>query len=146
MNKSAKIAQDLASVNIDSARFYEHAMAEVQDPMLKPVFKRMADTKRRLINDLEQHILRSGEKPSGTGTFAGVMREKYTDIKAMLSREDKKVYVKELEEAEDRILEHYREALSEVESDELEHLLEAQLPTVNACHDEMRTLKRQLLS
>jgi uncharacterized protein (TIGR02284 family) len=72
------------------------------------------------------------------------MRKMYADMKASFSKNDDAIYVAQLEEAEDRLLEHFNASLQKLDDVRMREAVSAQLPQVRACHDEMRALKRRL--
>ena len=63
------------------------------------------------------------------------------DTKAALSSDEDATYIAQLEEAEDRILHAFEEAMDGHEPD-LRAELATQMPKVRACHDRMRDLKK----
>ena len=68
--------------------------------------------------------------------YAGLGRERELE-------HDLHVY-RAYEQAEDRLLKHFEEALNEAEDPSVRSLLQSHFPQVRACHDEMRDLKRKL--
>jgi uncharacterized protein (TIGR02284 family) len=142
-DKNTKVLQELVQIARDSADFYESARDEVTSPALKDVFTRMAAAKRSLIESLGARIALSGEDIPDSGTMVGSMRKAWADIRASIG-ESEAVYVAQLEEAEDRLLEHFNQALQKLDDPRKRETVGAELPKVRACHDEMRTLKRQL--
>jgi uncharacterized protein (TIGR02284 family) len=143
-DSNAKALQELVQIARDNADFYESARDDVKNPALKDIFTRMAAAKRSLIQSLGARLVLSGEEVPDSGTMAGSMRKMYADMKASFSKNDDAVYVAQLEEAEDRLLEHFNDSLQKVEDVRMREAVSAQLPQVRACHDEMRALKRRL--
>jgi uncharacterized protein (TIGR02284 family) len=144
MKRNAAVLQDLIQLARDGALFYADAAREVKDPTLVPLFNRMATAKRDLVAALGGQLERvGGEVPAG-GTMAGSLRKTYTEVLAKLSSNDGKVYVDQLEEGEDRLLEHFVDAIAEVENGDLRAQLTTHLPAVRASHDEMRRVKQML--
>jgi len=144
MNHNADVLQELIQLARDGAVFYADAAREVKDPTLVPLFNRMATAKRELISALGGQLERTGEVVSSSGTFGGSLRKTYTEVLAKLSSNDGKVYVDQLEQSEDRLLEHFDDAIAGAESVELRAQLTAHLPAVRATHDEMRRVKKML--
>lgn len=134
---------DLIAIINDGQRFYEHASAEVDDSELKRLFQEMRDAKIELIAALSAKVSANEGEPASDGTFAGKFWQVYTDVKALLTKNDASTYVKELEDAEDRILHAFEDALEN--SDVGMHaLLAPEMPKVRACHDRMRDLKKAI--
>lgn len=139
-----RLLDELVQVSRDSKTFYEDAAKETKDAHLRDVFNRMASAKAELIDALSTKLVRMGETAPTDGTVAGSLRKAYADVRAALSKNDDKIYVGQLEATEDRVLEHFEDALAKTESPEVRNILSAQMPKVRACHDEMRNLKRTM--
>jgi uncharacterized protein (TIGR02284 family) len=143
-DSNAKQLQELVQIARDNADFYESARDDVKNPALKDLFTRMAAAKRGLIQSLGARLALSGEEVPDSGTMAGNLRKMYADMRASLSKNDDAIYVAQLEEAEDRLLEHFNESLQSLDDVRMREAVSAQLPQVRACHDEMRALKRRM--
>jgi uncharacterized protein (TIGR02284 family) len=116
------------------------AAAHVGDRVARGVFRQMAEVHQRLIDDLGEHVLARGTVPAAGRTLAGSARQLYARALASL-RDDAPVYVAQLEEAEDRLLERYQTALARSPSPRVRGILERHLPTVQAAHLRMSRLK-----
>ncbi|AXQ27365.1 PA2169 family four-helix-bundle protein [Solimonas sp. K1W22B-7] len=136
--------KELVQVARDGAEFYEQAFEQVQDSQLRSLFSRMAAAKRELINGLSASIAASGEVVPPGGTLSGALRKVYAQVRATLARDETRAYVAQLEDAEDRLLEHLRRAIREADDPSVLRQLEMYLPRVRDCHDEMRALKQRM--
>lgn len=143
MDHNTHLLNDIISVAKDGADFYDQAQRQVDDPQLRQVFSRMAGAKRELISGLSSQVRNLGQEPPRDGTALGSLRETYTKLRAALGRDDAKLYAQQLEQAEDRLLDHMRTAVREA-GPEIRGSLETYLPEVQACHDEMRNLKHTM--
>ena len=141
---NANDVKELVQISRDGLEFYQDAMNEVESERLKSVFARMAGHKRTLIASLSSKLAINDEDVPTDGTFAGTVRKTYADLRAMLSANEDKVYVSQLEETEDRLLKHFDKALADATDPTVRGLLQQHYPQVRACHDEMRALKQQL--
>lgn len=142
-NANATLLQEIIQIARDGAKFYDDARNEVKNPQLKETFARMAGHKRDLITALGGRLEMIGEEVPNSGTFAGSLQKSYADIRAALSANEEKVYVAQLEEAEDRLMHHVEDAIKDATNPEIKSQLQAHLPAVRACHDEMRALKQR---
>ena len=140
------VLQELVQIARDSKSFYESAAKEAADANLRLDFQRMAEIKGELITQLSGQISARGETPETSGTFAGGLRKGYGELLAhMRSKQGAaKTYTAQLEETEDRLLKHFEQALRDVESPQIRDVLNAQLPKLRQCHDEMKRLKLKL--
>jgi hypothetical protein len=56
------------------------------------------------------------------------------------------VYIKQLQEVENRLLHNYRQALQEADSEEARRVLMGHMPTVQAAHERMKILRQKKLA
>lgn len=142
---SSKTAQlnELIEITRDGQRFYEHAQEAVKDVRLQAVFRDMARVKTEVIQALAVKVAANHETPATGGTLLGKLRQVYADTRALLSSEEEATYVAQLEEAEDRILRAFEDALECAEPD-IKALLAVEMPKVRACHERMHALKQSM--
>lgn len=144
MSKNTESLADIVQVARDSVEFYDHAREEVSNPVIRQLFARMAASKRRLIETLSPRILREGEQPPVAGSWLGGLRQFYADARAMVASNDEAVYVAQLEETEDELLERLEEALSTLTDPADRSCVQALLPEARGSHEDMRRLKQLL--
>lgn len=144
MSDNTNTLADIVQVARDSAEFYDHARKEVSNPLIQNLFTRMAASKHRLIEVLSTRILLEGEEPPSNGTWLGGLRQFYADARAMVASNDEAVYVSELEETEDRVLEHLNKALQKIDDPAIRASVLTVMADARDSHDEMRRLKQQL--
>ena len=142
MTDNAHLLSDIVQAARDGAEFYEAAAQDVSDAQLRQVFARSAEAKRALIAALCGRLEMMHADAPQTGTVRGALRKAWTDVRVGLSRDDARVYVAQLEEAEDRLLACVELAVASTDNAEVRSQLQAHLPGVRACHDEMRRLKQ----
>lgn len=147
-NPSATSAtlNDLIQVLNDGVKFYDDAATTTKNQSYKNVFQRIADGKRGIVSALKTQVAIRGDEPSSNGTFAGSVRQAYTDIAAKLSSTPDTKYVEQLEQSEDRILHAFEDALGGSETQAVRQLAQNHLPELRRMHDQMRDLKQQLKS
>ncbi|TBU86492.1 ferritin-like domain-containing protein [Phytopseudomonas dryadis] len=143
MNSKTAQLNELIEITRDGQRFYEHAHDEVKDVRLQALFRDMAQTKTQVIQALAVKVAANQEEPATGGTVVGKLRQAYADARATLSSDEEATYVAQLEEAEDRILHAFEDALESAEPD-VRALLAVEMPKVRACHDRMRDLKHAM--
>lgn len=143
MNRTTHQLNELIEITRDGQRFYQHALHEVKDARLQQLFESMARAKTEVIAALSSTVAANHEEPAAGGTLLGKLRQVYADTRASLSHDEGATYVAQLEEAEDRILHAFEDALHDG-IPETQALLRAELPKVRACHDQMSELKHSL--
>lgn len=143
MTNTTEQLNELIEITRDGQRFYQHAHDEVKDVRLQVLFRDMSQSKSELIRALSVKVAANQDKPASGGTFVGKLRQVYADTKATLVSDTEATYVAQLEEAEDRILHAFEDALESAEPD-VQALLTAEMPKVRANHDRMRALKQSM--
>lgn len=143
MPKPATTINELIEITRDGIEFYTDAIAKVNNPRLKIVFRRIVDAKSRLIGELAGQARARGAAPSTDGTFAGRFRRLYADLRARVGDKDA-TFVAQLEEAEDRLLSAFEDAAREADDTALYRVVMENLPRVRMCHEQMRNLKMEL--
>lgn len=143
-SKPQEAVKEVIQVATDSATFYSRALEKVEDPHVRRILSDMGQHKRDLIVSLRQTLNIDEATVDPDGTFSGAMRRAYTDLLAMMSSDDDKVYVGQLEEMEDKLLANLQEAIEETDDPRIVSILQSHLPRIAACHNEMKALKSSL--
>lgn len=133
---------ELIEVLHDGKNFYQEASNVVKRGDLKKLFDRMVRTKQAIIDDLTAVIDFGGGEPATDGSFAGVLRAAYADMRAKFSSHKDYEYVVQLEEFEDRILHAFKNAVLASKDPTALALATRHLPDVTRDHDEMMMLKQ----
>lgn len=142
MTDKTEQLNDLIEITRDGQEFYQSAAEHVDNPRIRTLFQDMAQAKSALVRDLSAEVRVSGDRPARHGTFSGSMHQAYGNVKARLSSDGETAYIDELEEAEDRLLAAFDEAIKDADSPQLRQILQAHLPRVRQCHDVMRDIKQ----
>ena len=136
--------KDLVELLNDGEKFYDEAATKVKTAAYADLFRRMARQKQAIASDLSTRLAAHGETAPQGGTMLGSLRKFYTDMRASMTKDNEAVYVAQLEQTEDRILEAFRDDLTQSEDMELRRIAERHYPDLKRTHDEMRDLKRRL--
>ncbi|WP_313918734.1 PA2169 family four-helix-bundle protein [Tahibacter sp.] len=136
--------KDLIELLNDGEKFYSEAATKVKIPAYANLFQRMAQQKQAIASDLSARLASHGETAPEGGTLLGSLRKFYADVRASMSSDAESIYVAQLEQTEDRILEAFRDELTQSEDMELRRIAERHYPEIKRTHDEMRDLKRRL--
>jgi uncharacterized protein (TIGR02284 family) len=144
MNKTTSSLNELIEVLNDGVKFYEDAGRTTANATYQALFQRLASTKRAIAADLRAEVELHGERAADSGTIVGSLRQSYTDLRARLSENPDAKYIGELEEAEDRILRAFQDALTLSDRSEVRQIAQNYLPDIKRMHDEMRQLKAQV--
>lgn len=142
MKKATDRLNELIEIARDGNKFYLEAAKKVSDPDVRAVFTTQANVREQLISDLSKCVVGRGDLPAEGETMLGKTRQLYADTLAKIKDDKERVYINQLEEAEDQLLEKFREALEHTESEEARKVLVDDMPIVQAAHDRMKTLKK----
>ncbi len=142
---SSKTAQlnELIAITRDGQRFYEHASKQVRSSHLQGLFDSMSRSKTEVIQALSASVAANHEEPKTGGTLFGKLQQVYADTRAVISTDEEATYVAQLEEAEDRILHAFEDAMDNADP-EMQVVLNREMPKVRACHQRMSSLKRAI--
>lgn len=143
MNQHVETAtlNDLIEVLNDGKSFYEEAAEHVHAD-LAAVFRRMAQTKAAIADDLSGKVLSRGDQPSSGGTFSGTMRTLYAEVRTALASDEDAAYIEQLEEFEDRILGAFKKAVEDTDDAGVRDIANRYLPDVTRDHNDMRAMKK----
>ncbi|MEO8461516.1 MAG: PA2169 family four-helix-bundle protein [Dokdonella sp.] len=134
---------DLVQISRDGHAFYSEAAGKVIDAEARQTIDDMAAVRANLIRDLSRQLKEHGEEPPRRGTLYGAMAKLYADTLATFSGDRDGVYVSQLEEAEDRLLHTFEEALLSVDEPETRAILKRYLPLARNAHARMSDLKHR---
>lgn len=140
MNDERRV-KELIQIATDSATFYARALEKVENPDIRRILTDMGQHKRDVAVSLRQALQIDDATVDPNGTLSGAMRRAYADLLAMVSSDDDRIYVGQLEEMEDKLLHNLKEAIAEIEDPKIVAILQSHLPRIAACHSEMSALK-----
>ena len=129
----------------DAKNFYEYAAEKTQDKFIQSVFRNMAYIRGNIIADLEDYMRASGGKPEDhNGTVKGKATQFYQSLVSRLSSDSDANLVTHLEEAEDRTLEEFHDAMALNIPMGAKAVLSQQLNILHDTHDYMKKLKTHM--
>lgn len=138
----------LVEINNDRIEGYETATKETNEPDLKVLFTKLADTSRDCRIELEREVEQLGGTPAQGTKVSGKFFRAWMDVKAAITGKDRKAILESCEYGEDHALKTYEEVLE----DEREHLtsgqiamIESQYDLLKADHDAVRALRDSLV-
>ena len=133
---------ELIAVTRDSAEFYTDAAVKVDNPQLRTLFTDMADSKNGLVGAMAREVKTDGATAAKAGTFTGILRQTYGDVRARLGNNSDFTYVSELEATEDRMMDAWNNVLKDDDVPKpVKQAVTSYLPKVKAHHDLMRDRK-----
>lgn len=136
--------RDLIKVLNDGVEFYTDARIELRGSGYENIFQDMIDVRQAALVRLQPLLYsREGEVETGQ-TLSGSLRKTYADLMAKIKSNKSQTYIAQLEELEDRTLEHIRIAMRDVTSADFNTALNHIYSSLQHCHNRMRALKRNV--
>lgn len=136
--------RDLIKVLNDGVKFYTDAKIELKGSGYDAIFQEMIDVRQNALVRLQPLLYAREGEVEGGQTLEGSLRKAYTDLLAKIKSNKSKTYIVQLEELEDRTLEHVKKAQEEVVSVDFTIALNYILISMQECHNRMRALKRNV--
>ena len=139
------ILNDLIATTIDSADGYSEAAKDAGTSRFASLFTSRASERRGITGDLQRAVSSLGETPEDDGTILAGAHRVFVNLKSMVTGQDEKALINEVEAGEDHIKAKYEDALRDREiSPTTRALIEQAYVSVKAGHDEMRDIKHSM--
>jgi uncharacterized protein (TIGR02284 family) len=135
----------LIATTIDSITGYEDSATNIDNERFREIFRRRANERQQIVQDLRAEVRRLGGEPEEGGTFLGKAHQRFEDLKAAITGRDEKAIVNEVERGEDYIKSKFEAALkSEDLTGESRAVVERAYQSVRSGHDQISQLKHGL--
>jgi uncharacterized protein (TIGR02284 family) len=135
--------QDLIQINLDSRDGFRMAAGKINDMNLAGVFDFFAQQRESQASDLSKFVVRTGERPRREGTYLAAIHRTWTEIRTLVTSDDRLAMLEEAERGEDAIKSAYEDALRQTANTPVHDLLREQYVHVKAGHDRVRDLRDQ---
>lgn len=143
---TVKRLQQLISINIDSARGFDHAAKDVKNQKLKETFQEIGADRRKFAEELQQHVEWTGEEPEHGGSAIGSVHRWWLDLRSKLTDKNAEAVLKEAERGEDAIKHLYEEVIKDTTGSPVNDVLHRQYRAVKSGHDTVKRLRDALKS
>ena len=132
----------LIATTIDSITGYEDSAQNVDNERFREIFRRRANERQDVVEQLRSEVRRLGGDPEDGGSFLGKAHQRFEDLKAAITGRDEKSIINEVERGEDYIKGKFEAALKgDTLSGDSRALVERCFQSVKAGHDQMSALK-----
>ena len=139
------ILNDLIATTIDSADGYSEAAKDAGTSRFASLFTSRAAERRGITGDLQRAVSSLGGTPEDDGTILAGAHRVFVNLKSMVTGQDEKALINEVEAGEDHIKAKYESALQDSAlSPECRSLVQMAYGSVKSGHDQMRDLKHSL--
>jgi uncharacterized protein (TIGR02284 family) len=136
--------ETLTTTLIDSINGYRDAAEHAEGTRFQEIFRRNADERSRIVEDLRSEIRRLGGNAPDDGSFLGATHQRFLDLKAAVTGRDDQAIVNEVERGEDYLKEKFEAALNADIAPETRSVIERAYQSVRQGHDQISSLKHGL--
>ncbi|GAA4004864.1 PA2169 family four-helix-bundle protein [Sphingomonas humi] len=137
--------ETLTTTLIDSINGYRDAAQNAEGTRFQELFRRNADERSRIVEELRAEISRLGGNAPDDGSFLGATHQRFLDLKAAVTGRDDKAIINEVERGEDYLKEKFEAALNATDvAPETRSIIERAYQSVRQGHDQISSLKHGL--
>ena len=137
--------ETLTTTLIDSVNGYRDAAANADGTKFQEIFRRNADERSRIVEELRSEIRRLGGNAPDDGSFLGATHQRFLDLKAAVTGRDDTAIINEVERGEDYLKEKFEAALNVTDTaPETRSIIERAYQSVRQGHDQISSLKHGL--
>lgn len=144
-------SHDIATLNsliattIDSADGYREAAKASETGRFASLFVSRANERTTVTTRLQQEVRTLGGTPDDDGTILAGAHRAFVKLKALVTGNDDKAIISEVEAGEDHIKAKFEDAMRDMKlSASTRSIIESSYASVKDGHDEMRDLKHSM--
>src|SRR5256885_8025909 len=128
----------LIATTIDSITGYEDSAQNIDNERFREVFRRRANERQDIVEQLRAEVRRLGGDPEDGGSFLGKAHQRFQDLKAAITGRDEKAIIDEVERGEDYLKSKFEAALKDgTLSGDTRAAVERCYQSVRAGHDQI---------
>jgi uncharacterized protein (TIGR02284 family) len=144
-NAGVGTLETLTTTLIDSVNGYRDAAQNAEGTKFQELFRRNADERSRIVEELRSEIRRLGGNAPDDGSFLGATHQRFLDLKAAVTGRDDTAIINEVERGEDYLKEKFEAALGATDvAPETRSVIERAYQSVRQGHDQISSLKHGL--
>ena len=143
-NNNVGTLETLTTTLIDSVNGYRDAAQNAEGSKFQEIFRRNADERSRVAEELRAEIRRLGGNPPADGSVLGATHQRFLDLKAAVTGRDDTAIINEVERGEDYLKEKFETALGSDIDPQIRSVIERAYQSVRRGHDRVRDLKHGL--
>jgi uncharacterized protein (TIGR02284 family) len=143
-NNNVGTLETLTTTLIDSVNGYRDAAENADGTKFQEIFRRNADERSRIAEELRAEIRRLGGNAPDDGSLLGATHQRFLDLKAAVTGRDDTAIINEVERGEDYLKEKFEAALNPGLAPETRSIVERAYQSVRSGHDQIRNLKQGL--
>ena len=147
MNNSRDIStlNSLIATTIDSVDGYAEAAKDADSSRFSTIFSERSAERRSVLTMLQAEVSRLGGDPEDDGTVLAGAHRMFLNLKSVVTGNDDKAIVDEVERGEDHIKAKFEEALNDQAlAPEVATVIRECFVSVKTGHDQMRDIKHSI--
>jgi uncharacterized protein (TIGR02284 family) len=143
----ASVLNSLIEACKDGQEGFRSAAENVTSIDFKELFSELSVQRQQFADELQHLALGLGEEVETNGSFGGVLRRGWMDLKAAITGGDEHAILVECERGEDAAVAEYLGALDRDDlPSNVHHVIQQQYMSVQAAHDRVRDLRDRFQS
>ncbi len=132
----------LITSTIDSVDGYRKAGEDSASGQFQPIFFSRASERKNVAEKLQDEVRILGGEPADDGSLIGAVDRAFMTLREVVSSDDEKAIIAEVERGEDKIKAKFEKALADGDiSESTRTTISGAYESVRAGHDQMRDLK-----
>jgi uncharacterized protein (TIGR02284 family) len=141
-SKTISLLNTLIATTIDSITGYEDSAQNIDNERFREIFRRRANERQEVVEQLRAEVRRLGGNPEEDGSFLGKAHQRFEDFKAAITGRDEQAIINEVERGEDYLKEKWQAALQSGDlRGETHDLIQRCYQSIKSGHDQMSQLK-----
>lgn len=140
-DRTVDVLQQLARLNIDSAKGFEEVSEALGDGYVSQVCSQLSAEREQQARELSEYVQWSGEEPVTDGSYLAALHRAWLKCREFLSGNDPYAILKEAEYGEDQIKQAYLEAVDQTAGTAVHPLVLRQYTAVKTAHDRVRDMR-----
>jgi uncharacterized protein (TIGR02284 family) len=144
-------AHDISTLNsliattIDSIDGYAESAKDIESTRFGKIFTQRAAERREVVTKLKAEVTRLGGKAEDDGTLLAAAHRRFVDLKSIVTGQDDKAIIDEVERGEDHIKEKFEAAIADTElSGAARNVIQQAYTSVRQGHDQIRDIKKSM--
>ena len=144
-NETTSTLNTLIATLLDSIDGYQKSAGDVENPRFAEMFNARARERQHAVTGLQAAVAAEGGNPEDDGSTMGAIHRAFQSLREAVSSRDDAAIVAEIERGEDYLMAKFKAARAMDDlSPQARTAIDEAWRSVQAGHDEMRTLKHAL--
>ena len=135
----------LIATTIDSIEGYTESAKDIESTRFGTIFTQRAGERRQVASTLQAEVVRLGGNAEDDGTILAAAHRRFVDLKSVVTGQDDKAIIDEVERGEDHIKAKFEAAIADTElSPATRAVIQQAYTSVRQGHDQIRDIKKSM--